>query len=111
MVFILYIVGAADILSGGRIKITGLFRKHVDQVCLVIDVETEMILVLPTQDNVHNFGAVQTIDDKNRLTIPKWMLQELKNCTRLLFVVDGDNHYLSPKTGPILPLEDGPASR
>lgn len=112
MVFILYIVGAADITSQGRIVITGLFKEHIDQVCLVVDVAAEMILVIPIQDdNPNDFGFIQPVDEKNRLIIPKWIIKELGNCGKLFFVIDGDKHYLSPKTGPILPTEDDPASR
>ena len=104
----MYIIGVSKIDKQGRVLITGLFgKKEVKRVLAVVDVGYESILLLPLEDDQEiEFGIPLTIDEKNRLIIPKWMRAEIPGITELSLMIDNDKHYLSPKTGSILSSSD-----
>ena len=98
----MYIIGKSTVDKQGRVVISGLFKEPVQQVVIVTDPETEMILLLPVSEGDPSFGVPLNVDSKNRIFLPKWIKQELGDHKDLLLIVDNDKHYLSPKTGYII---------
>ncbi len=101
----MYIIGKVKADCQGRINVSNLFKGQTPkQVVLVVDVEQEQILILNTDEKC-DFGAIQTIDEKNRLILPKWILEEVGNYREFFLVVENGKKYISPKTGDILPKQ------
>ena len=107
----MYIIGVTKIDKQGRVLISGLFgEEKISKVIVAVDVESESIILLPA-DKGSNFGIPINVDDKNRIFLPKWIRDELESVEELTLVVDGDNHYLMPKTGSVLPYQtNGPCA-
>ena len=101
----MYIVGKAKVDKQGRINVNGLFRqdKMPKQVVIAIDVENEMIEVFLNENEAQDFGVVQTIDAKSRLSLPNWLREEIGENKELFLIIDGNKKYISIKTGNVLP--------
>ncbi len=107
----MHIIAINGVDKSGRVNVNGLFgAKKVETVVLAVDVETEMIEVIPIDEELTElssgtplpFGIPQKIDDKNRLVLPMWLRDELAGCKNLCLIVDGDRRFLSPRTGSII---------
>ena len=104
-----YITGKAKIDSQGRINVGNLFQqgKMPSQIILVVDVEQEQILILDAGEKDYGFGGIpQKIDSKNRLIIPKWILEEIGGYKEVFLVDEDGEKYISVKTGNILPCKN-----
>lgn len=78
-------------------------RKKVKKILPVLDPENKAILLLPIEDDKEvTYGTPSNIDDKNRFIIPRWIRGEFGTGEAIL-LVDGDKHYIAPKTGHLLP--------
>ena len=104
----MYIVGTTEMDSQGRINVNRLFgNKKIQNAIVTIDPEEEAILLHPILDNLEEadiaFGIPSKIDDKNRLTIPKWVRNELGTTTKFSLVYNNGNYYIFPRTGSLIP--------
>ncbi len=107
----MYIVGTTEMDGQGRININGLFgNKDIHSVVVMIDPEEEAILLQPILDDLEEaniaYGVPSKIDDKNRLTIPKWIRDELGTTTKFSLVYNDGDYYIFPKTGSLIPSAD-----
>ena len=69
-------------------------------VIFVVEDATEMISVRDVEDTY--YGPVSKIDQKNRVAIPKWLMDELGDNIELFCVEMDGKFYLSKKTGYII---------
>ena len=98
-------VGIGKIDQQGRILIGDLFRGGADtpkNVQLVIDIDREMIEIIPEDDAERKYGKPSILDEKGRVVIPKWIREELDERNEFLFIIDDNRLFLSPKTGKII---------
>ena len=100
----MYIVNKVKADNDGRIVITGLFGygKVPKKVVLVVDGEKGQIIVM-TPEEAPDFGIVSNVENKNRVVLPRWMLEETATRDFLLIIDDDGKKYISPKNGNVLP--------
>ncbi|MBO7132129.1 AbrB/MazE/SpoVT family DNA-binding domain-containing protein [Candidatus Saccharibacteria bacterium] len=103
----MYIYGKTHIDKNDRILLSGFFAPEElpGKIVLVVDAGMEMITVIKAEEKPE-LGTAIPVDEKGRVTLPKWLREELKPSlndeNELFFVYDGGKRYISPKTGDIL---------
>ncbi len=95
------IIGKAKPDKSGRITVANVgLEDFTEGFRLYVDPEKEMICIKNAKEFKH--GPVQRIDQNNRITIPKWMMEEIGERAVLILVEDDDSIWLSAQTGSIL---------
>ena len=85
----------------GRITLSNVGVESFDGIKLFINPESEMIEVFNAKD--FEFGQRLELDQARRLTIPKWLREEIGEKDLFLLVDEDENHiFLSVKTGDVL---------
>ena len=95
----MYIVRKSLLDFQNRIVITELFEKMPEEVRLAVDFEKKQIVIL---DEDRKIGTKLLIDKKNRLAIPKWIIEEVGDCKEFLLIIDGNRRLILPKKGDII---------
>ena len=93
-------VGIEESDRQGRILISNLFDNTPNSVQIVIDIDREMIEIIP-KDTAGEYGKLSQVDEKGRIIIPKWIRDELDGKNKFLLIIDDNRLFLSPKTGKI----------
>lgn len=97
----LYIYGAQKIRSQGRLVVTEYFapEKTPRKVLLVIDADKKSIVLFDADSHPEQPGIRFCIDERNRIWLPKWILEELNNNEDVVFIYDDQTgvRYIAPR--------------
>ncbi len=98
-----YFIGKVKIRSKNLIHIGSFLNKEKmpKKIILTVKVGHEIIEILDADK--FPFGAGQALDKKGRVTLPNWLIEELKGHEELFVMAKKDGGlFLSVKTGSIL---------
>ena len=105
----LYIYGAQKIRSQGRLVVTEYFapEKTPRKVLLVIDADKKSIVLFDADSHPEQPGIRFCIDERNRIWLPKWILEELEGNEEVVFIYDDQTKtkFISPKSKALLTTE------
>ena len=94
----MYIIGSTKVDKYGRVLLSGLIdHKETPKVIAVIDtaysdLKFGIAIALFPSDEDDDFGLPITVDDKNRVVLPRWIRDELGSKTQKVYLaVDKDS--------------------
>ena len=101
-----YIVSQQSLDSQGRIGVGSLYENNPAQIVVAVEAETKRILFL-NPEQAQGWGIKQTVDNKGRIVLPKWLREELGEDARLNLVIETAENgeirrYAKLKTNSIL---------
>lgn len=97
----MYIVGKSKLDDQGRVNISSFYRDKPEKVVIFIDVNMVMIEVIGADELIVSaVGKPSKLDEKGRVVLPDWIIDEIGEDAVLYLILDDDGRrYLSPKVG------------
>ena len=97
----MYIIGKTKLDDQGRANISSFYQDRPEKVVLFIDVNMVMIEVIGADESIVSAaGKRSKLDEKGRVVLPDWIVDEVGEDAVLYLVLDDDGRrYLLPKVG------------
>ncbi|MBQ3353053.1 hypothetical protein IJG89_01735 [Candidatus Saccharibacteria bacterium] len=83
----MYVIGKNKVDKAGRINIRRLFNELPDKIIVTADLKTGKIYFIDARRTDAPHGHIYSVDSKNRVQLPKWIIEDF-----------GQEFYITPES-------------